>query len=365
MERVPRLTRHGRVSKAREVSLSLRSLAVSAALLAGGMLAALPAAAQDKVQITVGAGAAVYHSPVFVAAEKGIFEKHGLDAKVLVYQSGVEQINGQVNGAQLVTLLGAAPFVSAVSNGMPLKIIAGFHGNPLSDSYADIFGVAASKESGVKAVADLKGKKVGLHIGSGSEIYMNGLLADAGVDRSDVEYVQVAANNTLAAITTGDVDAIAVWEPWIANAVANAGATLVQHGGCSSCYETGITITTDKNIAEHSDELMRYLEAFAEAQQWVRENKDEAADITARWLPGTERDVIRAVLENAPLDMRLSKNIYPGLDDRTIATLLAQDKIKNKVEAKDIVDPEFQVELQKDVPQFFSDLPEIPAALRF
>jgi ABC-type nitrate/sulfonate/bicarbonate transport system substrate-binding protein len=334
--------------------------------MAFGILAAHSAAAQqDPAEIVVGAGAAVYHAPVFVAAEKGIFEKHGLNAKVLVYQSGVEQINGQINGAQLVTLLGAAPFVSAVSNGMPLKIIAGFHGNPLSDSYADIFGVAASKQSGITKVEDLKGKKVGLHIGSGSEIYMNGLLADAGIDRNDVEYVHVPANNTLAAITTGDVDAIAVWEPWIANAVKNADATLVQHGGCTGCYETGITITTDDIIKNQPEELKRYLAAFAEAQQWVRNNKEEAADITARWLPGTERDVILAVLQDAPLDMRLSKNIYTGLDDKTIATLLAQDKIKQKISAVDIVDPEFQVYLQAEVPEYFSDLPEIPEDKRF
>jgi NitT/TauT family transport system substrate-binding protein/sulfonate transport system substrate-binding protein len=247
---------------------------------------------------------------------------------------------------------------------MPLKIIAGFHGNPLSNSYADIFGVAASKDSGVSSVEELKGKKVGLHIGSGSEIYMNGLLADAGVDRGEVEYVHVPANNTLAAITTGDVDAIAVWEPWIANAVANAGATRVMKGGCSGCYETGITITTDDILENRRDELKRYLAAFAEAQQWVRNNKDEAADIGARWLPGTDRDVIRAVLEDAPLDMRLSKHVYSGLDEKTIATLLAQDKIKREVAAADIVAPDLVVELQKEHPELFADLPEIPEDLR-
>lgn len=321
--------------------------------------------AAERKSIVVGAGAAVYHTPIFVAAEKGIFDKHGLDAKVLVYQSGVEQINGQVNGAQLVTLLGAAPFISAVSNGMPLKIIGGFHGNPLKDSYADIFGVAASQASGVTAIEQLKGKKIGLHIGSGSEIYMNGLLADAGLSRDDVEYVQVSASNTLAALTTGDIDAIAVWEPWIANAVVRGNAHLVAHGGCSGCYETGITITTDKNIAQQSDELRRYMQAAVEAQQWVRNNKEEAADIAVRWLPGTDRDVILTVLKDAPLDMRLSKNIYSGLNNKTIPTLYELGKIKNKVAAEDIVDPQFQIYLDQNASQFFSDLPEIPSELRF
>lgn len=339
--------------------MAIRTI-VSAAAFAVAGLAAAGAAAQDKLPITVGAGAAVYHTPVFVAAEKGIFEKHGLDAKVLVYQSGVEQINGQVNGAQLVTLLGAAPFVSAVSNGMPLKIIGGFHGDPLKASYADIFGVAASKDSGVETIADLKGKKIGLHLGSGSEIYMNGLLADAGMKRDDVEYVQVPASNTLAALTTGDIDAIAVWEPWIANAVVKGGATQVAHGGCTSCFETGITITTQKIIDEQAEALRRYLAAFAEAQQWVRGHKDEAADIAARWLPGTDRDIIRAVLEDAPLDMRLSKNLYVGLDEKTIPTLLELGKIKRKVAAKDIVDAQFETELEAQKPELFSDLPPIP-----
>lgn len=328
-------------------------------------LAAASAIAADRVPITIGAGAAVYHAPVFVAAERGIFEKYGLDAKVLVYQSGVEQINGQVNNTQLVTLLGVAPFISAVASGMPLKIIAGFHGNPLKDSYADIFGVAAAKAGSVGSIKDLKGKKIGLHLGSGSEIYMDGLLADAGLSRNDVQYVHVPANNTLAAIKSGDIDAIAVWEPWVANAVANAGASLVMRGGCSSCFETGITITTQKAIDEQSDTLKKYLLAFAEAQQWVRKNKDQAATITTRWLPGTDRAVVRAVLEHAPLDMRLSKNVYSGLDGKAIAGLLQLGKIKQKVEARAIVDPSFEIYLRAQAPEFFADLPPIPGAMQF
>ncbi len=186
-------------------------------------------------------GAAVYHTPVFAAAERGIFEKRGLDAKVLVYQSGVEQINGQINNKQLVTLLGAAPFLAAVSNGMPLKIIAGFHGNPNVTSYADIFRVAATNSSGVTDIKGLKGKKIGLHIGSGSEIYMLGVLADQGLTRDDVKFVQVTAANSVAALTTGDIDALAVWEPWIANAVVNADSKQIFHGGCTTCDGPGIS----------------------------------------------------------------------------------------------------------------------------
>lgn len=342
----------------------IKKLLVLPILFAAGVIGGATVAA-DRLPIVVGAGAAVYHTPVFVAAEKGLFEKHGLEAKVLVYQSGVEQVNGQVNNEQLVTLLGAAPFLSAVSNGMPLKVIAGFHGNPLKASYADIFGVAAAKGSGVGKVEDLKGKKIGLHVGSGSEVYMTGVLADHGLKRDDVEFVHVTAANSMAAMSTGDVDAFAVWEPWIANVVANAGAIQLVQGGCSTCYEPGITITTDKNIAEKSEEIRRYLLAFAEAQQWVRNNKKEAADIAARWLPGTDSKVLHAVLQNAPLDMRISTNIYEGMDGKTIPTLLELKKIKRKVNAQDIVDTSFQKFLESKGGQYFSDLPMIPADLRF
>ena len=49
-------------------------------------------AQDDLSKIRIGAAGAVDHSPVFVGVERGIFAEHGLDAEVVMYQSGVDMV---------------------------------------------------------------------------------------------------------------------------------------------------------------------------------------------------------------------------------------------------------------------------------
>jgi NitT/TauT family transport system substrate-binding protein/sulfonate transport system substrate-binding protein len=151
----------------------------------------------------------------------------------------------------------------------------------------------------------------------------------------------------------------------VGNLNGNGGATSVQEGGCTTCYEAGITITSDRNIAEKSEEIRRYLLAFAEAQQWTRENPAEAAEITARWLPGTDAAVMASVLETAPLDMRMSKNVLFGINTYTVPTLLRLGKIDNAVDANDMVDPSFMIELLETGAEYFEGMDPIPADVLF
>jgi NitT/TauT family transport system substrate-binding protein/sulfonate transport system substrate-binding protein len=48
-----------------------------------------------------------------------------------MYPTGVEMINGLMAGAQEVNLMGSIPFLAAISNGLPLMLIAHLHGDPL------------------------------------------------------------------------------------------------------------------------------------------------------------------------------------------------------------------------------------------
>ena len=71
-------------------------------VLAIGLLAG-PGWAQAPIEIKIGAATATDHAPGFIGVEKGIFAKHGLDAKVVMYQTGVEMINGSWPGRRTST----------------------------------------------------------------------------------------------------------------------------------------------------------------------------------------------------------------------------------------------------------------------
>ncbi|MBM3595967.1 MAG: aliphatic sulfonate ABC transporter substrate-binding protein, partial [Alphaproteobacteria bacterium] len=83
-------------------------------ILAGAALAlglAASAAAQQALPIRIGAANATDHAAAFIGVERGIFAKHGLDAKLVMYQTGVEMINGLLSGAQDVNIMGSIPFL--------------------------------------------------------------------------------------------------------------------------------------------------------------------------------------------------------------------------------------------------------------
>src|SRR5204863_8766590 len=140
--------------------------AISLSLAAG-------AQAQQPLPIRIGAATATDHAAIFIGVEKGIFAKHGLDAKVVMYQTGVEMINGMLGGAQDVNVMGSIAFLAGASNGLPLVLIGHLHGDALSMAYSINNSIVATPASGIKEgdVKSLKGKKIGLPRGTGAESY--------------------------------------------------------------------------------------------------------------------------------------------------------------------------------------------------
>lgn len=124
------------------------------------------AANAENIDFVIGAGAAVDAAPIFAGIERGIFDKHGLNARVQMYQTGVDMVNGLLNGAQDINAMGSVPFLAGVSRGFPLVLVGHLHGDPNRDEYTDNQSVVASKASGVGAgdLAGLKGKKLACHV---------------------------------------------------------------------------------------------------------------------------------------------------------------------------------------------------------
>ncbi len=337
-----------------------------------GLVLALGAAAGALAQaqnlpLKVGAANATDHAAAFIAVERGIFAKHGLDARLVMYQTGVEMINGLLNGAQDVNIMGSIPFLAGTSNGQPLVLIGHLHGDALSQSYSMNNSIVATPASGIKEgdVKAHKGKKIGLPRGTGAEGYLLGVLAANGMKDSEVTLVNVAPGNQATALRQGDVDALAAWEPWGSiSSIRVPNAYRVVSGGCDACYDPGTILTTRANIAGKAEHLRRFMVAFAEAHQILRQNHDAAAEINMRWIQGIDLDVMKISIRRSNYDLRVTKNTLDGYNNKTIPALLADKRMAKKLDAATIVDPQFYKHVETSAPQFFSDLKPIPADRR-
>ncbi len=338
----------------------LAGLAVAAVAALG-----IGAARAETLELKIGVATSTLHAPIFIGVEKGFFAANGLDVKTVMYQSGVEMINGLLTGAQDVNAMGSIPFLSGVSNGFPLLLIGHLHGDPTRAYYADNNGIVVGAKSGIADVAALKGRTIGLPRGTGAEGYLLGLLSAAGIGSNDVKLVNIGPSELSTALQNGDVDAISVWEPWVSTATNKVtDSRLIIAGGCTTCYDPGTLLTTKQIAAEKPEALRRFMVAFAQSAQWGRQHLDEAAEINVRWIPGVSLDVMKAALPHGVMDHRMSKNTPEGYAKTTLPELNAAGKLKKMFDPMTAIDPQFSGFAEDSAPQYYSDLPAIPEAVK-
>ncbi len=320
--------------------------------------------AEDLLSIKIGAAGAVDHAPVFAGVERGIFAEHGLDAEVVMYQSGVDMVNGLLNGAQEVNVMGSVPYLTGLARGFPLVLIGHLHGDPNRDAYSDNQSIVASAASGIAEgdIDALKGARIGLPRGTGAEGFLLGVLGSAGMGEDDVELVNIPPAELVTALNQGDVDAVAIWQPWGATALTQVdGAILVQAGGCPECYDPGTILTTQSVIADQEETLMRFTAAFAEAQAWVRANTDAAAEINMRWIQGVELETMALALGSVSLDPRISNYTAEMYQAKTLPFLMGLGRIDEAFDPSGAIDTRFLAAAEESNPDAFADLEVIPS----
>jgi sulfonate transport system substrate-binding protein len=109
--------------------------------------------------------------------------------------------------------------------------------------------------------------------------------------------------------------------------------------------------------------LTRFLAARAAADQYVRDNPDEGADIVVRWFPGTDPDVAQEAMQYniRQLDPRMSACNYLGVY-RSLQLLEELEVIDGVFDPNDHFMPDYIVDVERQYPEYFDDLDPVPDA---
>jgi ABC-type nitrate/sulfonate/bicarbonate transport system substrate-binding protein len=331
------------------------SLAILLALLAG---LAWSAAAQSPAVLNAAVGSNMNHVPSFVGVEKGIFLKHGIDVKLKVLNTGQEMSKALQAGE--VEIIGSAysNFPVAVERGMAAKGVVGLTGDRTSKYSDQAVSVIARKGGGITKVEDLAGKKVGTPIGGTADEYLTVLLQKRGVARDKVQFLNVPPGNSVSALQGGSVDAIAVWEPFGSLVEMKVpDAVVVSRGGGHIGYFINMGVRND--VIEKRPEIVeRYVIGMAEATWYTRQHRDEAADISTRWVPGLELAVAKKALANLTFDARITPHTIAAWDEN-VKILVEQKKLRAPLPWQQGVELRFIEKVTKSHPQFFADLPPV------
>ena len=255
-----------------------RQLLAAAAL---GLCAPALVTAQAAPKIRIGYWPVAAGLPFFAAIEKGYFKEAGLDVEPLKF-AGAQQVMeamlaGRSDGSANGTGSGNLGVGELASPGL-FKIIAT---NPSNAKYVlDEFLVP--KDSPIKSIAELKGKRVASGPGIQNKTLAMVVLERAGASGTTVTELPIGQH--VAALAAGQVDAVYTLEPT---------GTVGRLNGTTRTLETGViakyilgdplapwhggsaTLTTEF-IKKYPAETKKYIAAYARGIELVRTKPDEA-----------------------------------------------------------------------------------------
>jgi len=158
---------------------------------------------------------------------------------------------------------GEAPPIFAQAAGAPIQYVAYEPPAPKGEA------ILVPKDSPLKSVADLKGKKVALNKGSNVHYLLVKALEKAGVKYSEIEPVFLAPADARAAFERGAVDAWVIWDPFQAAAEAATGArTLTDGTGIVANYQ--FYFASKKFLEAHPDIVDAVLAELSAVDDWAK-----------------------------------------------------------------------------------------------
>jgi taurine transport system substrate-binding protein len=244
-------------------------------------LASVPAHAQTRV--TVATATAVTAVPVLIAANKGFFQQEGLTVDVRRLAGGNETINALAANTVDFAESSHAQFLSAVAKGLPVAGISlvsrGFFGKM----------IAAPRNAQLTDLAQYKGKRIGIQVGTGVYTVFMMTLERQGLDPKDFTISNMRVNDMPAVMQSNDFDAVVAWEPQ-AKRIVESGRGVEVIGPARFEEMADITypfilLTQRRILAERRDVVQRYVNAMARAQHFIRENRKATIDFYRSTLP--------------------------------------------------------------------------------
>ena len=321
---------------------SLRCLRVLAGAIA--VLAVLPAAAQDKMQLQLNWFHLADHSPIYLAMKKGYYKEENIELTVLRGSGSADSAKKVDLGQADVGISDAPTVLTAISKGANLKMVAVVYDKAGNN-------VFFKKSANIRTPKDLAGKKIAVPPADSHRVLWPAFAATQGIDASSVTMVNVKPEGKQAIVAAGEVDAsfdlytsYAIWEKVLGK--GEVGHLLWADYGLP-IY--GHTYFVNNDLVKKNPKLIeRFLRATHKGWRDAKANPAASIDAMVEQVPGLDRATLLATMP-AILDLcvteRSSKHglgwIEPELMQKTMDITFATAKPDKPMVLADVFSNEY------------------------
>jgi NitT/TauT family transport system substrate-binding protein len=324
---------------------------VLVALCVLGLASITPAQAQDKVK--VGVLKLTSSAPIFVGVEKGFFREFGVEPELVYFQAAAPIATALAAGQIDVGATGlTAALYNIVLGGQKLWIVADkgreWPGYPL-------IAIVVQKDlwdaGGLRSIADLKGKRIGItQLGSTFHYQLGNLLEKEGMTLADVKLLPLQAMTAaLEALKGKQVDAIMLPQPFPATAESQGIGKILAWAGDLYPWQCCAVFYSGKYAADRA-RAVAFMKGYVKSSRYYYDNVlvqkdgriqpgphyDEVVTITAKYT-GARPEIIRV---GFPFQDRNGRLVVSDIE-KQIAWWVKHGFVKSPLPLKAIVDTSF------------------------
>ncbi len=342
--------------------LPTRRSALVALALAAAVLAAGVGSARADSAVKIGALKLSSSAPLFIGVDKGFFKEYGMEPELVFFQAAAPIATALATGQIDVGATGiTAALYNIVLGGEQIWLVADkgreWPGYPLT-------GIVVQKElydGGLRQIADLKGKRVGITtLGSTFHYSLGNILEKSGLKLEDVRVVPLQTMPAaIEALKAKQVDAILLPQPFPGTAEAQGFGKILFWAGDLHPWQT-VAVFYSKKFAAGRQRAVAFMKGYVKASRYYSDavlvqkdgrpvpgaNYDEVVRITAKYTEARP-EVIRL---GFPFQDRNARLLVTDIE-RQMKWWTDKGFMKRTIPLKGIVDTSFVEEAAKAVPE--------------
>ncbi len=218
--------------------------------------------------------------PNWAAEYKGFFKEEGItDVKVLAFRGDADVVQALAGGTTDINVASLTGVVSTIKAGQKFRAFWSGYNMTIFEWYA---------QPKYKSIAETKGGRYGVSkFGSMTDFLTRYALRKAGLDpQKDVTILQLGGDaQILSALVSGQLDCTILSIPFAYSAAEQGFVRLMsQKEEVSYDYPTHVVYAKEDFIAKNPNTVKAYLRATGKAIEWIKTNRDEAAQLASKQL---------------------------------------------------------------------------------
>ena len=257
--------------------------AESIALLGASLLAARPAAAQERTVLHAAGPPNDGFKAMYYGARSGVFAKYGLTVEVTAMNNGAAAAAALISGDADVAMVNILTLIQAHGKGIPMRMIAP---NFWVTSDKPVTSALVLRDSALRSARDLNGKTIATPgLGDILSVATHAWIDQNGGDSKSVHFIELPSSAAVQFLEQSRADVVAVIEPFAGQAMATGKVRIVADpmAAIGKQLQIGSYVVMEPVVEKKFDAMQRLARGLHESSVYTNTHLAETVDLVASY----------------------------------------------------------------------------------